>query len=65
MEKLYSTKEAAAALGMTLSGIWYHIQHGHLTPVKVGNTLVLTQAQLDTFTATRRPAGRPTKNKEQ
>lgn len=64
MEKLYSTKEAAAELGMTIAGIWYHIQRAHLTPNKVGNVLVFTQTQLDTFKATRKPAGRPSKKEK-
>jgi len=59
--RLYSTKEAAAYLDMTIQGVWYHIQHGHLAPEKVGKTLVFTQAQLDEFQALRRPAGRPAK----
>ena len=57
--KIYSTKEAAKYLGITVSGIWSHIQAGHIIPQKVGKTLVFTQDQLDQFQATRKPAGRP------
>ena len=62
MNKLYSTKEAAQELGMTVAGIWYHIQTGNIAPTKVGRTLVFTQAILDSFQATRKPAGRPKKS---
>jgi DNA-binding transcriptional MerR regulator len=59
MNELYSTKEAAQELGITVAGLWYHIQAGNIHPSKIGKTLVFTQAQLDEFQATRRPAGRP------
>jgi len=61
MIQLFSTKEAAEYLDMTVRGVWYHIRHGHLAPVKVGNTLVFTKDQLDHFQLTRRPPGRPKK----
>ena len=59
--KLYSTQEAAAYLGITISGMWYHIKRRHLVPEKIGKTLVFTRAQLDAFQARRRPAGRPSR----
>ena len=61
MTNLFSTKEAADKLGMTIRGVWYHIHRGHLIPTKVGKTLVFTQDQLEQFRLTRRPAGRPRK----
>jgi hypothetical protein len=59
MDKLYNTKEAAHELGITVAGLWYHIQAGNITPTKVGKTLIFTRAQLDEFQANRKPAGRP------
>lgn len=61
MPTLFSTKETAEYLGMTVRGVWYHIRRGHLAPTKVGGTLVFTQDQLDRFQENRRPAGRPRK----
>lgn len=63
MKTLLSTSEAADYLGMTVRGVWYHIRRGHLSPTKVGKTLVFTRGQLEQFQLTRRPAGRP-KTKE-
>lgn len=63
MKDLFSTSEAAEYLGMTVRGVWYHIRCGHLTPAKIGKTLVFTRGQLEQFQLTRRPAGRP-KTKE-
>ena len=63
MNKLYSTKEAASELKMTVAGLWYHLQAGNIAPArKIGRTLVFTQAILDSFRATRKPAGRPKKS---
>ena len=60
MEKqMFSTKDAAAYLEMTVAGLWYHIQLKHISPQKIGATLVFTKAQLDEFNASRRPPGRP------
>jgi len=59
--KLYSTKQAAAHLGLTESALKYHIYRGHVKPQKVGHSLVFTQADLDEFKLTRRPRGRPRK----
>ena len=59
MKTLFSTSEAAEYLGMTARGVWYHVNHGHLSPAKVGKTLVFTRTQLDKFQENRRPAGRP------
>jgi len=61
MKTLLSTSEAADYLGMTVRGVWYHIRRGHLSPTKVGKTLVFTRDQLDRFQINRRPAGRPRK----
>ena len=62
--QLFSTKEAAAYLELTVSGLWYHILHKHIFPWKIGATLVFTKAQLDEFNANRRPVGRPKSTQE-
>lgn len=60
--KLYSTREAAAYLGIGVSALKYHVYvAGNLTPRKVGHSLVFTQEQLDEFKASRKPQGRPRK----
>jgi excisionase family DNA binding protein len=59
--KLFSTAEAAEYLGLSVVTVRYHIDHGNLTPTKVGHSLVFTQAQLDDFNASKRPAHRPRK----
>jgi len=60
--KLYSTTEAAAYAGLSLSAMKYHIHTAkNIVPRKVGNSLVFTQEQLDEFKANRRPQGRPRK----
>jgi len=56
---IYGTKQAATYLGITVSGLRYHIDAGNIVPEKIGKTLVFTQEQLDQFIKTRRPAGRP------
>lgn len=57
--KLYSTKAAAAHLGMGEAALKYHVYQGNVKPQKVGHSLVFTQAQLDEFQSNRRPRGRP------
>ncbi len=58
--QLYSTKEAAEYLGLSESALKYHIYIAKdLKPQKVGACLIFTQDQLDEFTKTRRPPGRP------
>lgn len=59
--QLYSTREAAEYLVLTVAGLWYHLQREHLAPAKVGGSLVFTQQELDDFQRNRRPAGRPRK----
>lgn len=62
---MYSTKEAAQYLGITVAGIWYHIQRGNIKQTKIGNSLAFSKEQLDCFIKSRRPAGRPVNKKEQ
>lgn len=58
--KLYSTREAAEYLGLSVSALKYHVHRaGNLRPRRVGNSLVFTQEQLDEFKRNRRPVGRP------
>lgn len=63
--KLYSTKQAAAHLGMGESALKYHIYQGNIKPQKVGHSLVFTQEQLDEFKSNRRPRGRPRKEERE
>jgi excisionase family DNA binding protein len=64
MNKMYSTSEAADYIGITVSGMWYHIQRGNLKPTKVGNSNVFTKSQLDEFLRNKRGPGRPPKEEE-
>lgn len=53
--KLYSTREAAEYLGLSIPGLKYHLyQARDLTPQKVGKTLVFTCSELDRFRQSRR-----------
>lgn len=62
---LYTMEDAAGYLGLSLSALKYHVHLAdNLTPAKLGNTLVFTQAQLDEFQASRRPQGRPKPTEE-
>jgi hypothetical protein len=56
---LYSTAQAAAYLGFGVDALKYHLRVGHLTPQKIGHSLVYTQEELDRFLLARRPPGRP------
>lgn len=67
--KFYGIAEAAEILGLSISGIKYHIYRAEekLCPIRVGEgrVLVFTQRMLDQFQANRRKPGRPkTKVKE-
>jgi len=62
--KLYSTAEAAKYLGISKSGLKYHLYpEKDLCPIRVGEgrVLVFTQDMLDRFQANRRKPGRPKK----
>lgn len=63
-DNLYSTAEAAAFLGLTLSGIRYHVfVIKDLLPTrKVGNALLFSQDTLEQFTRSKKKAGRPKKS---
>lgn len=66
MDKLYSTAEAAAYLGLSVIGLKHHLYTlKDLAPDhKIGHALVFTQATLDRFRQIkqipgRRPAAKP------
>ena len=60
--KLYSTKEAAEYIGISVSAMKYHIHTAKtVQPLHIGNSLIFTQEMLDEFKANRRPQGRPRK----
>ena len=59
--QIYSTREAAAYLGISVPALKFYIRQGRLQPAKVGHSLVFTQNQLDAFKPTMRPSGRPRK----
>lgn len=44
---IYSTKEAAEYLGLSMPALKYHIYKGHITPQLMGHSLVFTKRQLD------------------
>ncbi len=59
-KNLYSTKEAAEYLDLTVATLKYHVHKaGNITPRKIGNSFVFTRAQLDQFKSQRRQQGRP------
>ena len=61
--KLYSTKEAAAYLGVKEETVKYHVYVSNsLHPERVGNSLVFTEEELQRFQRDRRPAHRPPKD---
>lgn len=62
--KLYSTKDAAEYLDLSLPAVKYHIREGNLKGQKVAKTLVFTQEELNTFKTTKRPPGRPRKEQK-
>lgn len=61
MEEIYTVTAAAAYLGLSVSGIKYHVHKvKDLTPDrKVGNTLIFSRATLDVFAESKRRPGRP------
>lgn len=62
MDQLYSTKDAAAYLKVSVSDIKYHVHTAHtLHPQRIGHSLVFTQEELDRFNRDKRKPGRPTK----
>lgn len=63
MTDLFSTKDAAAYLRLSVSTIKKHVHRtGLLVPdQKVGGSLVFTRETLDRFAAQHRPPGRPRK----
>jgi hypothetical protein len=58
-EGLFGTAAAAKYVGLSPSSLRYHIYKGHLTPARIGNSLVFTREQRDEFKATKRSPGRP------
>jgi excisionase family DNA binding protein len=58
---LFTVREAAQYLGVSVRTIKYHIyESGDLAPdLQVGKTLVFRRETLDRFKRSRRPAGRP------
>lgn len=54
---LLSIKEAAAALGISVSGVYRLIDAGELQRLKVGGRALIERSELDRYIATRRAAG--------
>lgn len=65
MDEIYSTREAAAYLGVQPVTIKFHVYVvKDLVPDKlIGNTLIFTRATLDLFKKIKRPSGRPPSDK--
>ena len=65
-KEIYSTKEAAEYLGLSVQGIKHHIYtSGDLVPdAKIGRNLVFTKATLDNFESQKRTPGRPPEKTE-
>lgn len=49
MERLYSIKEAAEALGITRSGVHWLKDTGKLKAEKIGEQYVITQSEIDRY----------------
>jgi len=61
--RLYSTREAAAYLGLKEETVKYHVYvSSSLHPERVGSSLVFTEEELERFKRDRRPAHRPPKD---
>ena len=64
-QKLFSTRQAAEYLGLSLSAIKYHIHEAKtITGELIGNSLIFTQEELDRFKENKRPQGRPRKDEK-
>lgn len=62
MKQIFSTREAAEYLGLSLHTMRYHIHYVKtIKGQKMGNSLMFTREQLDDFKANKRSAGRPKK----
>jgi 7-cyano-7-deazaguanine synthase len=57
---LLSVKEAAAALGISKSGVYRLLEAGELTRLKVGSRTLFEQRELERYIATQRAAGAAT-----
>jgi hypothetical protein len=62
--EFYSTRTAAAYLGVKPETIKYHVHvvKDLIPDQRLGNTLIFTRATLDRFRETKRPIGRPSKS---
>lgn len=61
---LYSTKDAAEYLNLSVAAVKYHIRERNLKGQLIGNSIVFTQDELDNFNSTKRPPGRPKKEEK-
>lgn len=46
----YTVSEVAQKLGKSRGSIWYQINRLHMTPVKIGNTCLLSVVELEKIT---------------
>lgn len=61
-KRVFSTKEAANYLGVSIRTMKYHIHTGkNLHGTLIGHSLIFTQEELDAFQRNRRDRGRPPK----
>ncbi len=60
MKQVFSTKEAAEYLKLSVASIKYHLYHARdLRGEPFGNSLMFTKETLDQFKINKRPPGRP------
>jgi len=60
MKQVFSTKEAAEYLNLSVASVKYHLYHAKdLKGEPFGNSLMFTKEDLDHFKVNKRPAGRP------
>ena len=63
LPELLSISQAAAALGVTRSGISHAIERGKLTVMRFGNVTLIPRAALEQYNRTKSKGGRPRKRK--
>lgn len=63
--EIYTTREAAAYVGLSLPGFLHYVNAGRVPCEIKGNLRLFTREDLDTFQALPRKAGRPRKGEQQ
>ena len=60
VNNVFTTKEAAKYLGLSMAGLRYHVRHGNIKPDRIaGGRLLFSRVTLDALNKNRRSPGRP------